>query len=359
MLAHLLPDLLRAFVPRWFTFAGCTAVARLTRSAHPVRSLLGTLCLALAAAGLTGTAWAEPVELSVFARRLNAEDPSRDRIGHLRWRGGLEIVADDSRVGGFSGLLVTDEGRRILAVSDRGHWLTGRLVYDEDGRLRDLDQARVGPLTGLDGRLLSSKMWRDAESLALLPDGTALVAFERTHRIWRYRLDGTAPAGPAEAFPTPAGLAEAPENGGIEALAVLADGAVLALTEEQEHEDGVAAYLYRGGRWHGLAWRPAPRFKPTAAARLPDGGLVVVERFFEPPGAPAIRLTEVPAAAIQPGAVLEGREIATLRLPLILDNFECVAVRQGANGETLIYLLSDDNFSVLQRTLLLMFALEP
>ena len=32
--------------------------------------------------------------------------------------------------------------------------------------------------------------------------------------------------------------------------------------------------------------------------------------------------------------------------------------RRGPDGETLIYLLSDDNFSALQDTLLLLFALE-
>jgi len=37
---------------------------------------------------------------------------------------------------------------------------------------------------------------------------------------------------------------------------------------------------------------------------------------------------------------------------------EGVAARRGPDGETLVYLISDDNFHILQRTLLLMFALE-
>ncbi len=47
-----------------------------------------------------------------------------------------------------------------------------------------------------------------------------------------------------------------------------------------------------------------------------------------------------------------------LRRPLTLDNMEGVAARQSERGETLIYLISDDNFRLLQRTLLMVFALE-
>jgi hypothetical protein len=35
-----------------------------------------------------------------------------------------------------------------------------------------------------------------------------------------------------------------------------------------------------------------------------------------------------------------------------------VAARRDARGRTLVYLLSDDNFNFLQRTLLLLFELE-
>jgi len=40
-----------------------------------------------------------------------------------------------------------------------------------------------------------------------------------------------------------------------------------------------------------------------------------------------------------------------------IDNMEGIAVRRGTNGETLLYMISDDNFSARQRTLLLMFEL--
>ena len=40
-----------------------------------------------------------------------------------------------------------------------------------------------------------------------------------------------------------------------------------------------------------------------------------------------------------------------------IDNMEGLALRRGQNGETLLYMLSDNNYSGRQRTLLLMFEL--
>ena len=93
-------------------------------------------------------------------------------------------------------------------------------------------------------------------------------------------------------------------------------------------------------------------FAATDAAGLPDGDVLVLERRFPPVGA---RLRRIDAAALAPGARLEGRELARLEGSDTVDNMEGLAVRQGPGGATLIYLLSDDNYSPLQRTLLMMF----
>ncbi len=321
------------------------------------------LCLAMAltltVAFAPAAQAADSVILSTRKVRLNAQDPKQTRVGRLDWRGGLAIASPDPRLGGLSALTVSTDGRRLTALSDQGDWLSAPLRYDRNGHLAGLGAGLIGPLTGLDGKALKSKKWKDAESLGVEPDGALLVAFERINRIWRYP-PGNAPfAVPPIPLPPPPGLDGAPNNGGLEALVVLADGALLAIAEKQKVETGLAAYLFREGRWQTLSYRKTGHFSPTGAARLPGGDVVVLERLYRPPDELGFRLVQIPAAEIHGGAVLTGREIAELRPPLIFDNFEGIAARPGAGGETLLYLLSDDNLNPLQRTLLLMFALQP
>jgi hypothetical protein len=45
-----------------------------------------------------------------------------------------------------------------------------------------------------------------------------------------------------------------------------------------------------------------------------------------------------------------------LRPPAISENFEGIAVRRAPDGGVLLYLLSDDNFTPLLRSLLLQFS---
>ena len=316
-------------------------------------------CLAMAVAFAPAAPAADSIIVSTRKVRLNAEDPKQTTVGRLDWRGGLVIASPDPRLGGLSALTVSADGSRLTAVSDHGDWLSAPLRYDGNGHLAGLGAGLIGPLTGPDGKALKSKKRQDAESLDAEPDGALLVAFERTHRIWRYP-PGKAPfAVPPIPLPPPPGLDEAPKNGGLEALVVLADGALLAIAEKQKVEKGLAAYLFREGRWQTLSYRKTGHFSPTGAARLPNGDLVVLERLYRPPAVPAIRLVQIPAAEVRGGAVLTGREIAVLRPPLTFDNFEGIAARLGAGDETLLYLLSDDNFNPLQRTLLVMFALRP
>ena len=301
----------------------------------------------------------EPLALSSKPVQLDPNDSTRQSIGRLSWRGGIEISSSKSRFGGLSGLLVSPDGAKLLAVSDAGRWLSATLSYDSEGRLTGIGDARMARLQDLDGGALKKKRWRDAESLARLADGSILVSFEHKHRIWRYGPQEEPLAGLPTAWPKPNGLDRAPENGGLEAMVVLADGRLLALTEEHGNGTGTAGYLWRNDSWTRVTYRPHVGFKPTAASRLPGSDdILVLERAFQALIGPRVRLVRLAAGDIRPGATLQGEELARWGLPLTVDNFEALATRRGPGGETLIYLLSDDNFHLLQRTLLLMFALE-
>ena len=71
----------------------------------------------------------------------------------------------------------------------------------------------------------------------------------------------------------------------------------------------------------------------------------------------ASRVVRLSPGAARPGALLSGREVGRLEAPGLTDNFEGIAVGARSDGAHDVYLLSDDNFTILQRTLLLQFVL--
>ena len=315
------------------------------------------------AAGIVGTtalvcgdAFAVSTSLSARPVALDPTDRAVQRVGRLHFLGGLDLRWDKTGFGGISGLSVS-VGGRLTAVTDRGHWFTARIVRERTGRLVDLVDAALRPLLDTEGRPVAGE-WRDAEALERLPSGDWLVSFEQRHRVWRYAAQTGGLAGRPAPLPTPRALARAPANGGLETLAPLPDGRVLMLTQSLKRADGALAGWIIGDGIKAIGYRPARGFKPTDAALLPNGDLLVLSRYFSFLGGFKARLERVPAGAIEAGAALRGAPLAHFVPPLTVDNFEGLAVTRDADGGTLIYIVSDDNFNFLQRTLLLLFRLD-
>jgi len=321
--------------------------------------LVGLVVLSLFGCGAPGTG-PEPGRFDVEAIPvpLDPEHPERVRIGSLEFRGGLELRGDDARFGGLSGLSISRDGRWLAAVTDQGHWVSLALLHDDRGWLVGVAEARLGPLADLAGTPLQGKHLQDAESLARLPGGDFLVSFERRHRLWRYG-HGSGLSSVPGGVPVPAELDEAPSNGGLEAVTPLPDGRLLMLVEDWERDGHGVGWLGRPGAWTPAAYPFTGRYRPSGAASLASGDVVVLERFYTPVSGPSSRLVRIPLETMVPGAVLHGELLAELSSPLSVDNFEGVDARLAESGEELLYLVSDDNFSSLQRTLLLQFALSP
>ena len=294
----------------------------------------------------------EPIAIDARAVPLDAGDGGRARVGALAWRGGLELRSADPRFGGLSGLVVAADGTAMIAITDAGNWVGARLDYDRRGRLAGLSDAWIAPLKDQAGVPLAGKTEGDAEDVTALPDGGYLVAFEQRHRLWRYADVEAA----AAAYPAP-DLGALPANGGIEALGALADGRVLALTEAYFIvPGGLAGWLIGGGQALTVIYPSDGYFEPTALSVLDDGRVLVLERGYSVALGVKGRLILLDQA-FGPGARIAPQEIARFEPPVQVDNFEGLAVRRSGDGALLVYIASDDNFSPLQRTLLLMFAL--
>ena len=138
----------------------------------------------------------------------------------------------------------------------------------------------------------------------------------------------------------PGELARAPSNGGLEGLTALPDGRLLALTEEFANPDGsFKGWLLDGGRFAELSYLPAKGYRVTDSAASKTGDVLVLERRYVPFGILSARVTQIEAKTIQPGAKLAGRNCSRLEQPLVIENFEGLAVQQTAKG-TMIFIWS-------------------
>ena len=290
--------------------------------------------------------------------------PEQVQIGDLAHVAAIVLRSKDERFGGLSGLTVLD-GRRLVAISDRGHWLTGQLTFDPSGRLRGLRDSRMGPLVNIDGAPVLGRAQRDAEELLRVPDGSWMVSFEGDHRLWRYSaLDDPSKVlvGRPVVVPTPPDLQAAGDNGGIEAMALVADGRLLMLTEDMRDDEGaIRGWIgpVDGSGWRALALAPTGSFKPTGAVALANGDALLVERSFDLLAGVRIRVSVLPRAQLVEGGLIVPRKLARLLPTNHIDNLEAIGLHVRDDGTHVIFLLSDDNFRPQQRTVLLQLTWHP
>jgi hypothetical protein len=271
-------------------------------------------------------------------------------FGGLEFRAGLVLASGDARFGGLSGLWIAPDGERLITVSDRGTLWLAEPEHADDGTLVGLAGWRAVEPGALPGD--PSGRGRDAEALAAA-GADLVIAYEGAHRLRRVPRD--APASRAAPLPTPPGLSE-PHNRGMEALVALQGGALLAIAEGVRTPGGdLAAWVIEDDRALPLAYAPTTGFAPTGADRLEDT-IYVLERRFSLLEGLAARVVALHAAEVRPGARLVGREIGVLGPPAISENFEGIAARRAPDGGVFLYLLSDDNFMPLLRSLLLQFS---
>lgn len=269
--------------------------------------------------------------------------------GALQFKGALELASPDRRFGGLSGLHVDDDGHAI-AVSDRGYFVEFDLVEDAAGNLVDAGAPKVTPMTDQHGVRLGGPE-RDAEDLAVLPDGRRLVVFEHDPRLGWF-APGTARL---ERVASLRDLVPG-SNEDIESVVALADGRLLLIAEGlRSPEGGLRAWIGRPGEWASLDYVPTDGQQVAGAALLPDGDLLVLERSATVLGGFRARLRRVPGEAIRAGGRLHGESLVELSAPGLADNFEAVATRPLPDGRAAIYLVSDDNYFPLQRTYVVKF----
>lgn len=307
---------------------------------------------------------AGPVSVEVRSRPLEAfdlRDRTRRRFGKLDFRSGLVLTSSFSGFGGLSAFRIDPKGESFVAMSDRGDWFTGRLTY-EGKALTGISDVRSAPMLGVDGLPITAKKVFDTESLAV--DGPTLyVGIERANRILRFdfRTGGVTARG--EEVAGPPALRRLPFNKGLEGLVFVPkglplEGSLIALSERGLDAAGnLQGFLIGGPRPGQFSIRRTDNFDVSDAALLPTGELLILERKFSLLAGVGIRIRKIPLRTIAPGALVDGPSIFDADLGYEIDNMEGLDVHRTEEGETVLTMISDDNFSLLQRTLLLQFTL--
>jgi hypothetical protein len=314
-------------------------------------------------------ALAQPANDAPSAIRIGAKpitsfspsEPERTRFGALEFLGGLVLDSDDKRFGGFSGLrfLSNDE---FLAINDRGRWLRGRLVSDGKRPAR-IEVATLAPMLDANGTPMLRGKAFDTESITLGENGDVLVGIEAVHRVVRFDFAKRGLASRARNVDLPAFVRGLPHNAGLEGLVYVPrdrplGGTLIAFAERALDTNGnLRAFLIGGPTPGEFTIRRSNDFDITDAALIPGGDVLILERSFSWIGLLKMRIRRIPLAEIRPGALVDGAVLLEAGGAQEIDNMEGIDVQRGADGETIVTVISDDNFFGLQRTLLLRFAL--
>jgi hypothetical protein len=321
--------------------------------------------LAAFAAYATAAAQSEQVrKLEITTRPIASFDnrePARTRFGSLDFRGGLELTSTERRFGGLSALRIAPDGGDFLSLTDHADWVRGRIVYS-DGRPSRIEAAEIAPMLDTDGKPLAANKRADTESLAEL-GGKYCVGIERVNQVlcYDYRKQGLRARG--EPIAVPEVISKLPHNRGLEAMVGIPAGqelagTLIAIAEDAPDANGNHTAVMIGGPRPGqFGIVRSGDYAITDSALLPNGDLLLLERHFSLVRGVSIRIRRLAQSNIKPGAVVDGNVLIEADLGYQIDNMEGIAVHRAANGDTILTLVSDDNFSAIQRTLLLQFAL--
>lgn len=131
---------------------------------------------------------------------------------------------------GLSGIEITREGAGFIAISDRGWFLRG--AFERDGaQIIGITLQELLPILDFNGLPVTARRvgdMSDAEGLALAPDGSYWISFERWAHV-SYFTDPTRPAGFIQDHPS---FSKFRDNRQLEALALDPEGQLYTFPEQ-------------------------------------------------------------------------------------------------------------------------------
>ncbi|MQB45233.1 esterase-like activity of phytase family protein [Rhizobium sp. ICMP 5592] len=303
-----------------------------------------------------------PAEIHATAISAFKPGSGLTRFGALEFLGGLELSSSNPLLGAVSAIRFRPDQRRFISVLDTGHWLTGTIERDGDGRLKGIADARIMPMIDRRGVTDAGKGAMDAEGLALMGDHV-LVSYEQYHRVDAYPDPGFETSPPDGSIPILIPRRELRANRSLEVLTVapqsssLAGAAVIVAEDSLDDQGNMLAAILDGPLKGRFTVRHSGDFDASDGVFLPDGDLLLLERRFDLAHGIGVRIRRIAGGDIRPGAVVDGTVIFEANSSYQIDNMEGLDAFRAADGTIHLIMVSDDNHSILQRSLMLEFRL--
>lgn len=272
--------------------------------------------------------------LRAYIAHLNDGAASQlELLSELSWR-----WPGEERFGGLSGLEISEDGTKLIAVSDRPMLVFAKVRRQGDSIVGIQNMEIVRPRTP--GSMnYHDEVNSDLEALALEKNGRLWVSTENYHDV-EYFNPGEYTANHIDYETETQAFRSLPYNQGLEALSLDPQGRVIAIPETWP-ENSFPIFRLEKGEWSVSGEiRKSGSYVPVGADTGPDGHLYLLERRF----VWGISFSN----RVRRFAFVEDRIVET---DILLQtkirthgNLEGIAVWSDASNAIRLTMVSDDNF---------------
>lgn len=280
----------------------------------------------------------EKIEFQVTPVELELDNDSKNSLpDNIKYIAGFHLKSTDTRFGGLSGLTMIEDDN-LLAVTDRGNFvkiaMNGNIPRGHGG---------IMAMKNPHGKQSVEKNEKDAEGIAY-KDGLALVSYEGNHRVMAHDIGGcggNARAALLSNLPTMLMGEPVKSNSGAEAIMIDDMGQLY-----------VGFEAIREGKSHLIA------LSTKGSLSLKSHSFLAPDHFKLVGASSDAVLFRAYSSELGNRSYVQGVRKSfnfTISPPMEVDNFEGISSYKIGPNTIRLFLISDDNFSDAQKTLLYIF----
>ena len=257
--------------------------------------------------------------------------------------GFLNIDRNEKDYGGFSGLIIKNEGTEALVVTDKSFFFVLELRRDDNDVLTGYSVIKKGRILSSKGEHLNGRN-TDSESIAMDANNNYYISFESNHRIMMH----TEVEGKGMFVPKHPMFRKLSVNKGIEALAIDNENRLIAIPEKPPLGiSDIPIFRLQNNKWEIIKFlKIEDNFLVTDAEILPMGLLLILERKFSWTQGFKTRFRLISLDKFDNTEPI----IVFTSTANQFDNLEGMTFWKDKKGEMRILTVSDDNFHPLQQS---------